>query len=67
MQIKSKFKHWTFDELLKINLNEMGQVKNVDALIVPVGGGGLIAGVALAVKSLYPNIKGIHAHAAATL
>ncbi|PSN55103.1 hypothetical protein C0J52_01872 [Blattella germanica] len=33
------------------------QVNNVDAVIVPVGGGGLIAGVALAVKTLYPETK----------
>ena len=33
-------------------------MKNVDAVVVPVGGGGLIAGVALAVKSLYPHIQG---------
>ena len=29
----------------------------LDAIFVPVGGGGLIAGVAVYVKSLYPNIK----------
>ncbi len=28
-----------------------------DAIVVPVGGGGLISGVAMAVKSLNPNIK----------
>lgn len=33
------------------------QVPDVDAVLVPVGGGGLIAGVALAVKSLCPNVK----------
>ena len=31
--------------------------KNVDAVVVPVGGGGLLAGVAFAIKSLNPNIK----------
>jgi len=36
----------------------MLQVKNIDAVVVPVGGGGLIAGIALAVKSLYPHIQG---------
>ena len=30
---------------------------DVDAVIVPVGGGGLISGVAFAIKSLRPNIK----------
>lgn len=37
-------------------------MKNIDAVVVPVGGGGLIAGVALAVKSLYPHIQGKHGH-----
>ena len=30
---------------------------DVDAVIVPVGGGGLISGVAFAIKNLNPNIK----------
>ena len=29
----------------------------VDAIVVPVGGGGLLAGVAIAVKALKPNVK----------
>ena len=33
------------------------QVPDVDAVIVPVGGGGLLAGVALAVKTLRPQTK----------
>src|SRR5438270_11304346 len=33
------------------------QVKDVDAVIVPVGGAGLIAGVSLAVKTLLPQTK----------
>jgi len=33
------------------------QVPDVEAVIVPVGGGGLIAGVALAVKTLRPQAK----------
>lgn len=35
----------------------LNQVPNVDAIVVPVGGGGLIAGIALAVKTLAPNVK----------
>jgi threonine dehydratase len=31
-------------------------VNNVDAILVPVGGGGLIAGIALAVKTLKPEV-----------
>jgi len=33
------------------------QVPDLDAVIVPIGGGGLIAGIAYTVKSLNPNIK----------
>lgn len=33
------------------------QVQDIDAVIVPIGGGGLIAGVALALKTLHPEIK----------
>ena len=33
------------------------QVKGVDAVVVPVGGGGLIAGVSLAIKTLRPQTK----------
>lgn len=34
----------------------MEQVPDMDAAIIPVGGGGLIAGVAVALKTLNPNI-----------
>ncbi len=40
-----------------IGLEILDQLPDVDAVIVPVGGGGLIAGVACAVKSLNPNVK----------
>ena len=33
------------------------QVPALDAVIVPIGGGGLIAGVALAIKTLKPQVK----------
>ena len=38
-----------------MGLEIMQQVDKVDAVIVPVGGGGLIAGVAVAVKKLSPK------------
>ncbi len=40
-----------------LGLEILEQVPNVDAIIVPVGGGGLIAGIALAVKSLRPDVQ----------
>ncbi|KAK7085044.1 hypothetical protein SK128_026828 [Halocaridina rubra] len=40
-----------------MGLEIVEQVKDIDAVVIPVGGGGLIAGVALAVKALYPHIK----------
>ena len=38
-------------------LEVIEQVPEADVVIVPVGGGGLLAGVSLAVKSLKPNVK----------
>ena len=40
-----------------IGLELMEQLPDMDAVIVPVGGGGLISGVAFAVKALNPNVK----------
>jgi len=33
------------------------EIEDIDCILVPVGGGGLIAGIALAAKALNPNIK----------
>lgn len=33
------------------------QVADFDAVVIPVGGGGLLAGVAVAIKELRPNVK----------
>jgi threonine dehydratase len=35
----------------------LDQVPDVDAVVVPIGGGGLIAGVALAIKSKRPKVR----------
>lgn len=40
-----------------IALEMFEEIDNLDAIIVPVGGGGLISGVAFAAKQLNPNIK----------
>ena len=40
-----------------IGLELMEQIPDMDAVIVPVGGGGLISGVAFAVKALNPAVK----------
>ncbi|RSD28644.1 threonine ammonia-lyase [Mesobacillus subterraneus] len=40
-----------------VGLEILEQLPDVDAIICPVGGGGLIAGVALAVKKKKPDIK----------
>lgn len=40
-----------------IGLEIMDQIKDADAVVVPIGGGGLISGVAFAIKSLNPKIK----------
>ncbi|XP_020813187.1 uncharacterized protein LOC110188002 [Drosophila serrata] len=40
-----------------IGLEILEQVPDLDAVVVPVGGGGLIAGIATAVKAISPNTK----------
>lgn len=40
-----------------LGLELLEQVCDIDAIIIPVGGGGLLAGVSRAAKTLYPKIK----------
>ena len=40
-----------------IGLEILDQLPDVEAVIVPVGGGGLLAGVAFAIKNLNPRVK----------
>jgi threonine dehydratase len=47
-----------------IGLEVMEALPDLDAIIVPIGGGGLISGVALAIKGRKPNIKVIGVEAA---
>ena len=52
-----------------IGLEILDQLPDVEAVVVPVGGGGLIAGVAMAIKSLRPEVKvyGVQAAGAASM
>ena len=47
-----------------IGLEILEQVPDVEQVIVPIGGGGLVSGVAVAVKSMRPNVKVIGVQAA---
>ena len=40
-----------------IGLEILEQVEDLDVVIVPIGGGGLISGVAIAIKSIKPDVK----------
>ena len=40
-----------------IGLELIDQIADLDAVVVPIGGGGLISGVAFTLKNLNPNIK----------
>jgi threonine dehydratase len=40
-----------------VGLEVLAAAPDLDAIVVPVGGGGLIAGVAIAVKGLAPNVQ----------
>jgi threonine dehydratase len=52
-----------------VGLEILEQLPDVDAVMVPVGGGGLISGVAYAIKQLKPDCKvyGVEAAAAASM
>lgn len=52
-----------------IALEILSDMPDIDAVIVPVGGGGLISGVAFTIKSLNPNIKvyGVQAEGAPSM
>ena len=52
-----------------IGLEILDQLPDVEAVIVPIGGGGLISGVAFAIKSLRPDVKiyGVQAAGAASM
>ncbi|MGI6719026.1 MAG: threonine ammonia-lyase [Bacteroidales bacterium] len=52
-----------------IGIEIYDQLPEVDIVLVPIGGGGLISGVALAMKELNPNIKiiGVEAEGAASM
>ena len=40
-----------------LGLEFMGDVKNLDLLVIPIGGGGLISGISIVAKALNPSIK----------
>ncbi|MBE6008653.1 MAG: threonine ammonia-lyase [Lachnospiraceae bacterium] len=50
-----------------IGLEILEQLRDVEAVVVPIGGGGLISGLAYAIKSLAPHVKvyGVQAERAA--
>ena len=52
-----------------VGLEILEELDDVDAVVVPVGGGGLISGIACAVKKLRPNCKvyGVQAAGAASM
>ncbi|MBP3369120.1 MAG: pyridoxal-phosphate dependent enzyme, partial [Clostridia bacterium] len=52
-----------------IGLEILNELQNIDAIVVPIGGGGLISGIAYAVKHLSPKTKvyGVQAEGAASM
>lgn len=52
-----------------IGLEILEQLENVDVVLVPIGGGGILAGIATAIKSIKPEVKviGVEAAGAASM
>ncbi len=52
-----------------IDLEIFEEINDLDYIVVPIGGGGLISGISIAAKSLNPNIKiiGVQAEEAASM
>ncbi|PAB59833.1 threonine ammonia-lyase [Anaeromicrobium sediminis] len=52
-----------------IGLEILEELEDADAVLVPIGGGGLISGISLAIKSINPNIRviGVEPEGATTL
>lgn len=71
---KGTYIHPFNDELIiagqgVVGLEIFRQLPEVDTVIVPIGGGGLISGIAIALKEINPNIKiiGVEAEGAASM
>ncbi|QOG12512.1 threonine ammonia-lyase [Arcobacter sp. FWKO B] len=61
-QLNKTFVHpYADDEVIAgqgtIALEILDQIKDIDTFVVPIGGGGLISGIAIAAKAINPNIK----------
>ncbi|KDR94085.1 threonine dehydratase [Peptoclostridium litorale DSM 5388] len=52
-----------------IGLEILEELENVDVILVPIGGGGLISGIAIAAKTIKPSVKiiGVEAAQAASM
>lgn len=50
-----KYKETVFNCIYNVIILE--QVPNLDAVVVPIGGGGMLSGICIALKSLKPDIK----------
>lgn len=69
METGATFVHAFDDEFVvagqgTIGLEILEELESVDAILVPIGGGGLISGIALAAKAIRPEIKIIGVEAA---
>ena len=56
---KKNLPHLFYEGTIAYEMMEIQDMKDLDAILVPISGGGMTAGIAIAAKGINPDIKGI--------
>ena len=57
--VKKNLPHLFYEGTIAYEMMEIQDMKDLDAILVPISGGGMTAGIAIAAKGINPDIKGI--------
>ena len=57
--VKIKSDIFSNEGTIAYEMLEIQDMKDLDAILVPISGGGMTAGIAIAAKGINPDIKGI--------